>query len=219
MFVLTHLLAGLAEQNLLMMSSRSCCLWQQCWYHSPSSSLTLYNEHFTQILSPLSLSTTLSPSFTSLCLFFLSLFSQLDSRDNNGVSVSFLQILFSNQLANKHCSPVLFPHFPIYFCLALSLYSCLPKALFPQTKSPVILNIPTFLSAFHFSLAAWIVLIASFGLHGHPLACYCGLHYEQHAGITIQQCRSAIRVKHWSSQQYVCDLLQLYLCAIWNDKL
>lgn len=69
----------LSHQNLLfsclkMLSSQSCCLWQQCWYNRPSSSVTHYNENFTQILSPLSLSTTLSPSFTSVCLFFLSLF-------------------------------------------------------------------------------------------------------------------------------------------------
>lgn len=110
-----------------VMSSQSCCLWQQCWYHRPSSSVTHYNGYFTQILSPLSLSTTLSPSFTSLCLFFLSLFSQLDSRDNNAVTVWFSQILFSNQLANKHCCPSLFHLFPLYF--SLSLYSSRPKAL------------------------------------------------------------------------------------------
>lgn len=112
----------------------------------------------------------------SLFHFSVSLFplplSQLDSRDNNGVSVSFLQILFSNQLANKHSSPVLFHHLPF---ISVSASLVLPyKGSFPQTKSPVILNIPTFLSTFHL---AWVVLIASFGLHGHPLACYCALRY------------------------------------------
>lgn len=92
-----------------------------------------------------------------LCVsFFLSLFSQLDSRDNNGVSVSFLQILFSNQLANKHCSPpVLFYHLP-FISVSLSVFLPCKGSFCAQTKSPVILNIPTFLSTFRFSLAAWI---------------------------------------------------------------
>lgn len=170
------------------MSGQSLCLWQQCWYHRPSSSVTHYNEHFTQILSPLSLSTTLSPSSTSLCLFSLSLFSQLDSRDNNAVSV-FLSFFFFSKSVSLISSQT--NTAPPCFATTLPLFQSL--SLFPpckssllQTKSPVILDIPTFLSTFHYLLAAWIALIASFGLRGHPLAWYCGLHYEQLAGITIQ---------------------------------
>lgn len=70
------------------------------------------------------------------------------SQANNGVSVSLVQILLCNQLADKHCTPLpppnAFPWLPSYFRLALNHQ---PP---PQTKSPVIRNIPIFsIRTFH----------------------------------------------------------------------
>lgn len=62
---------------------------------------------------------------------------------------------------------MLFHHFPLISLSAL-------KDSFPPDK--VTGNPPysqIFLSAFHISFSAWVVLIASFGLRGHPPASYC----------------------------------------------
>lgn len=73
------------------------------------------------------------------------------SQANNGVSVSLLQILLCNQLADKHCSslspPMLFHDFPLISVSPLNNPLPLPET---QTKSPVICNIPIFsIRTFH----------------------------------------------------------------------
>lgn len=99
------------QQNVL--SSQSCCLWQQCWYHRPSSSVTHYNEHFTQILSPLFVAVFHSVSLFHLSrsLFFPPLFLSWTRMITMELVFHFCKSFFCNQLANKHCSPMLFHHF------------------------------------------------------------------------------------------------------------
>jgi len=90
-------------------------------------------------VQPLTTMTTLH-KFVLLCLWsrsfslfhfsvslFLSLFSQLDSRDNNGVTVSFLQILFLQSARKQTLSPPGWSTLCPFSCP--SLFSCRPKAL------------------------------------------------------------------------------------------
>lgn len=98
------------------LSAQPRCIGQQCWYHRSSSSVTHHNEHFTQSLPsllPCCLPLCL-PLFASLAFLALPFCSQANKR----LSVSFLKILFCNQLVDKpptspNCFPwLLFPSCP-----------------------------------------------------------------------------------------------------------
>lgn len=208
-----HLFVGLSQQNLLFGCLKKLCLVSLAAFDSsaditglPVQSLTTMSTLHKFFLLCLCLPLCLPLSLLCVSFFLSPFLSQtrvitMESLFRFCKSFSLISSQ-TNTAPFSTTSPLLLSLF-----FSLSLYSCLPKALFGQTNSPVILNIPTFLSTFRFSLAAWIVLIASFGLRGHPLACYCGLHYEQRAGIIIQQCRSTVGAKHRRSQQFFCDLL------------
>lgn len=156
-----HILIFQITQNnwLVYRNSICCAAGKMCWHHGPSSSVTHHNEHFTQILSLLSLSATPAPSFTSLYPFFPPPFPLVTTME----SLFHFWKSFS-LVSSQRNAPSFFHRLHFHF---LSFFLFNPA--FPRLSSLRQSHCNCYCISRHFSIFACIELMTRFALQGHSL--------------------------------------------------